>query len=81
MKRSADSMEALIQMKRKATVLMALGAAMLISGTTLPGAIAAPLEVGKPFPALVLPDLKDGKPTSLESFRGKPLVLHVFASW
>ena len=42
-----------------------------------PGAI----EVGKPFPVLMLPSAADGQPMSIADFRGKKLVLHVFASW
>lgn len=50
---------------------------------TLAGAAFAQLggiEPGKPFPDRVLPDL-DGLPRSLADFRGKPVLLHVFASW
>ncbi len=36
--------------------------------------------VGRPFPNLVLPAL-DGKPMSLADFRGKKVILHIFASW
>ena len=39
------------------------------------------IEVGKPFPNLLLPSLKDGRPASVASFRGKKTLLHVFASW
>lgn len=39
------------------------------------------LEEGKPFPDLRLPALDDGRPLSIETFRGKRIVLHVFASW
>ncbi len=38
-------------------------------------------EVGQPFPDIVLPSLEDGRPTSIADFRGKKLILHVFASW
>jgi hypothetical protein len=38
------------------------------------------LEPGQPFPDLVLPDL-DGHPRSIADFRGRRVVLHVFASW
>ncbi len=38
-------------------------------------------EVGQPFPAIALPALEDGRPGSLADFRGKKLLLHVFASW
>lgn len=41
----------------------------------------AQIEVGKPFPSLLLPSLDDGRPLSLEDFRGRKLVLHIWASW
>jgi hypothetical protein len=40
-----------------------------------------PFVEGEPFPSLMLPSLKDGRPVSLTEFRGRKLVLHVFASW
>jgi hypothetical protein len=39
------------------------------------------VEVGQPVPDLVLPSLEDGRPASLAQFRGKNVLLHVFASW
>ena len=39
------------------------------------------IEVGKPFPDLLLPTLQDGRPASIASFRGKKTLLHIFASW
>lgn len=39
------------------------------------------IEVGRPFPDLVLPALDDAAPASLARFRGKKVLLHVFASW
>lgn len=39
------------------------------------------IEVGRPFPNLVLPLLEDGRPSSIVQFRGKKTLLHVFASW
>jgi len=39
------------------------------------------LEVGRPFPPLVLPAAADGRPLSLADFRGRKTILHVFASW
>lgn len=38
-------------------------------------------EVGQPFPAIALPALEDGRPASMADFKGKKLLLHVFASW
>jgi hypothetical protein len=39
------------------------------------------VEAGQPFPDIVLPSLQDGSPASLAQFRGKKVLLHVFASW
>ncbi len=38
-------------------------------------------QVGEPFPDMLLPSLADGQPRSLADFRGRKVVLHVFASW
>jgi len=42
---------------------------------------AADFQPGQQFPAIVLPSLKDGQPMSITQFRGKKLILHIFASW
>lgn len=42
---------------------------------------AQQIEVGKPFPDIMLPSLEDGSPTSIASYRGRKVFLHVFASW
>lgn len=39
------------------------------------------IEVGHPLPDLVLPDATDGRPRSFAEFRGKRVLLLVFASW
>jgi hypothetical protein len=39
------------------------------------------LEVGAPFPDIVLPAMRDGSRRSIADFRGEKIVLHVFASW
>ena len=54
-----------------------VGTMIMLSGS----AVAATLEVGKPFPDLVLPALEDGRPLSIADFKGERVVLHVFASW
>jgi hypothetical protein len=41
---------------------------------------AETIEVGAPFPELVLPTLA-GEPQSITNFRGSKVILHVFASW
>ncbi len=38
------------------------------------------LEVGQPFPEIVLPSL-GGEPMSISSFRGTKVAMHVWASW
>jgi hypothetical protein len=42
---------------------------------------ATDFQPGQQFPEVVLPSLKDGQPMSITEFRGKKLILHVFASW
>lgn len=39
------------------------------------------LLVGEPFPGIVLPSMTDGRPMSLADFRGRKVILQVFASW
>jgi|CXWL01.1.fsa_nt_gi hypothetical protein len=39
------------------------------------------IEVGRLFPGERFPALKDGRQTSLTDFRGKRVLLLVFASW
>jgi hypothetical protein len=38
-------------------------------------------NVGDVFPTRALPSAVDGKPTSLAAFRGKKVIVNVFASW
>ena len=60
----------------------------IISGVTLlalsgMAAQADPpqLEIGQPFPDIAFPSMEDRSPMSIASFRGKKVILHVFASW
>jgi hypothetical protein len=39
------------------------------------------LNVGEPFPTLALPSADDGHRVSLADFRGKKVVVNIFASW
>ncbi len=36
---------------------------------------------GQIFPAMVFPSLDGGRPGSVADFRGKKVILHIFASW
>jgi hypothetical protein len=38
-------------------------------------------NVGEAFPTLALPSAADGRPVSLADFRGKKLIVNIFASW
>jgi len=68
------------QMFLAAAVMLAAVAALMGSGQ--PAARpAGPFEVGRPFPLLALPDVADGRPRSIADFRGRKIILHVFASW
>ena len=39
------------------------------------------LNPGEAFPTLALPSAADGRPTSLAEFRGKKVIVNIFASW
>lgn len=45
------------------------------------GAQTPRIEVGQPFPNLLLPRLEDGSAASVSDYRGQKLVLHIWASW
>ena len=46
-----------------------------------PLGFAQNLPVGEPFPSFALPSLATGEAVSISDYRGKKLVLHVWASW
>ena len=55
------------------TVSVALGAGA--------SAQSPQFEVGSPFPDIALPSLEDDRPSSIADYRGKKVILHIFASW
>ena len=55
-------------------------AASLVASASLAGGTGR-ITVGEPFPTLTLPLAEDGRPSSADEYRGKKVVLHVFASW
>jgi len=61
-------------------LLLASGMALVVSGQSGRPS-GAPLEVGRPFPGISLPDIGDGRPRTIAEFRGRKVILHVFASW
>ncbi len=52
-----------------------------LGSATITAAEPPRFEVGSRFPQIVLPALADGRPMSLADFRGRKVILHVFASW
>ena len=38
-------------------------------------------NAGDAFPTLALPSAADGRPVSLAAFRGKKVIVNIFASW
>ena len=61
-------------------IISAVGACLMVLAVS--GVRGQPvIKAGEPFPALVLPTMTDGSPASITDFRGKKVVLHVFASW
>ena len=59
-----------------------LVAATALAAALSPVVVGAPgLQEGEPFPDIVLPSMTDGRPMSLADFRGRKVILHVFASW
>ncbi len=50
-------------------------------GATAPKSYSVEFHEGQMFPTMVLPSLRGGRPGSVADFRGKKLILHIFASW
>ena len=64
-------------MKHTPTVV----AATALAAWFTPVTAAVSMVAGQPFPDLVLPSMTDGRPMSLSDFRGRKVILQVFASW
>ena len=63
------------------TAIATIGALALSTAALAQPSLPTSIAEGKPFPAIALPALSDGRPASIADFRGEKLVLHVFASW
>ena len=50
-------------------------------GATAPRPDSVGFHEGEMFPTTVFPSLDGGRPGSVADFRGKKLILHIFASW
>ncbi len=60
---------------------VALGACVGETSTPRETSRRSPFQVDQPFPDLTLPALEDGRPASIRDYRGRKVILHVFASW
>jgi hypothetical protein len=49
--------------------------------SSTPRSYSVELNEGQMFPTMVFPSLENGRPRSVADFRGKKLILHIFASW
>ena len=50
-------------------------------GATAPSPDSVEFHEGEMFPTTVFPSLENSWPGSVADFRGKKLILHIFASW
>ena len=66
---------------RRVCSLLAMMISSIVSVTGASAELATQTEVDKPFPNIALPSMENGSPISIEQFRGKKIILHVFASW
>lgn len=57
--------------------------ALLITGSQVATAqdASSRFKVGEPFPDLVFPSIENGQPASITQYRGRKVLLHIFASW
>jgi peroxiredoxin len=55
--------------------------ATLFSTLAIASLAGSPFQIGEPVPRLTLPSISDGAPMSLDDFRGRKVMLHVWASW
>jgi len=65
--------------KFRGPVTLALSAGIALT-TSVPAA-SGTLDPGTIFPTIALPRIDDGQPVSITGFRGRRLMLHLFASW
>jgi len=73
---------ALVVLSATTSILIgAAGASIFAAAGTSPQRAASPFEVGEGFPDIAFPSLSDGTPTRMSDFRGRKVMLHVFASW
>jgi len=65
-------------MKLRPTLLMSL---LLLAASLLSSPAHAQWNSGDQFPVISFPAAEDASVRSVADFRGKPLLLHIYASW
>jgi hypothetical protein len=65
----------------KTSALITLFTVLAGSQMAAPQDPSSRFKVGQPFPNVILPSADDGRPMSLAQYRGKKVLLHIFASW
>ncbi len=68
-------------MKRRHISIAAAMTGLALSHSVFAQRGLGAIEIGKPFPKFVFRSMKDGARTSIRDFRGKKIVLQIFASW
>jgi hypothetical protein len=63
------------------TAVRGIALAPAVQGATTLRTPSVEFHEGQVFPTMVLPTLDGGRPGSVADFRGKKLILHIFASW
>ncbi len=71
----------MVKNSRQLLTSIALGSVAMFSTPFSTSAQEEGLQIGDRFPEIVLPSLQGRTPLSIASFRGRKLVLHVWASW
>ena len=68
-------------MKRRRIVIAAAMTGLALSHPVWAQRGWGKIEIDKPFPGITFRSMEDGSPVSMADYRGKKVVLHVFASW
>ncbi len=63
------------------TLLQLLAGVLTLQTASFAATPLGKIRIGKPFPEVHLPLLADGSLATLQDFRGRRTVLHIFASW
>ncbi len=68
-------------MKRRHISIAAAMTSLALSHSAFAQRGLGEIKMGQRFPDLTFRSMEDGSPVSMADYRGKKVVLHVFASW